>query len=797
MIAETGLFSLILALFVALSGGVLPLIGVRHHASAWMAISRSSAWVQFLLVSLAGAALMQAFAASDFSLLAVAANSHTDKPLLYKVAASWAGSEGSLLLWVWILSVYAAAFAAAPLRLSAPARTLSLSVLALISAAFLAYLLLTGHPFVRLAPAPLNGVGLNPLLLDPGLTYHPPLLYLGYAGYAPVFALAMAMLIRGQCETAAMAALHFFSLLAWTFLTLGIGLGAWWSYRTLGWGGWWAWDPVENAALMPWLAGTALLHTVRAARSRGVLKAWTVFLALSAFCLSLLGFLLARSGVMASVHAFARGPSFFALGIFVLAGGTAFAVFAWRGGRLRDAIPIAFVSRESGILFASVVWTVAIATVLIGTFYPLLLDTLNMGRISVGPPYYDTMFAALAVPLAALMAMPMRLHRLLWLIAAAMVAVAAVILAGGGATWSPVLVALAVFVAGVTGGSLHWRTLGKTIAHLGVALLLAALAAFPWQYEAVAVLHPGDTAALAGHVLRLEKVETLSGLDYNGMRAHLVLDNGARLTPEVRAYGHPAMAKAVPAIRPGLLGDLYAVLGDANAGGYTFHVMFRPMQGAVFVAMILMALGGVLALFSGGEMAAAVAPSIPPRAGGRILRFVPMLALAALAVFLAYRFAAVPTGDAPPDAAGPPPVAAIDRPLPAFDLPPLFEGGANLKSADFRGKATVVNFFASWCAPCRAETPALKTLARSGVAVYGIAYKDKTDAARNFLAAAGNPYTNVGLDAGGRVAIDFGLTGVPETYVIDGRGRIRLRHAGPLTDDIVRTEIVPLLRGLP
>lgn len=803
MLAETGLYALILALFAACFGGVLPLIGGRHKAVSWMAVSRSAALAQAGLVAVAFAVLTVAFATSDFSLRIVAENSHTDKPLLYKIAAVWASHEGSLLLWTLILVGYGAVFAIGSRALPARTRAVAAAALALIGATFLAYLIFVANPFARLSPAPLDGAGLNPLLQDPGLVYHPPLLYLGYVGLAPVFALGLAALIDGRLDGPLAAALRRWTLVAWSLLTLGIGLGGWWSYMTLGWGGWWAWDPVENASLMPWLVATALLHVAPAVERRRALKAWAVFLALTAFALTLLGAFVVRSGALSSLHAFASDPTrgLAVLAILAAVVGGGFLVFALRAGRLRDEGVFAPLSRESGLLFASILLTVAAATLLIGTLYPLLAESLGGGALSVGPPYFNLVFSVLAVPTVALMAAgPLlaerrdRVAALARLRLPSIVGICGSLIVAGADKALPTVVVtgLAVFA-----GLALARTRGSramTIAHAGIVALLVGLAGQAWQSETTATLHAGEGTWLAGREIRLAgATQAVVGADAV-LRAQLTVLRQGRtvgtLTPEQRFFVHPPVAKAVPAVRIGPFATLYAVLaaGDGQ-GGYTIHLLHQPLQIAIFLGLALIAVGGFVGLARRSTPAAPEAACAPP-AQGAFLRILPLVGLAVLAVFLGSRL--IQTGPETEPAS-----ALVGAPVPAFVLPALFQGDADLKTADLKGKTTVVNFFASWCAPCRAEAPALQALAQSGVAVYGIAYKDTPQNARAALTSLGNPYATVAQDTTGRTALDFGLTGVPETFVVDRGGTVRWHHAGPLTEAMVRDQILPLVRRLP
>ena len=406
MIPELGHFALILALSVALVQAVVPLVGAQRGDAPWIAMARPAALAQFLLVAVAFACLTQAYVTSDFSVLNVARNSHSAKPMLYKVSGVWANHEGSMLLWVLILALFGSAVAAFGRNLPPALAARVLSVQAMIAVGFLAFILLTSNPFERLVVAPVDGRGLNPLLQDPGLAFHPPFLYLGYVGFSMAFSFAIAALIEGRVDAAWARWVRPWTLAAWSFLTVGIGLGSWWAYYELGWGGWWFWDPVENASFMPWLAGTALLHSSVVVEKRDSLKGWTVFLAIVAFSLSLLGTFLVRSGVLTSVHTFAADPArgVFILVLLILVIGGSLALFAVRAPTLRAGGLFQPISREGGLLLNNLLMTTAAAAVLLGTLYPLFLDAVGGGKVSVGAPFFEAVFIPLMVPMMVAMA---------------------------------------------------------------------------------------------------------------------------------------------------------------------------------------------------------------------------------------------------------------------------------------------------------------------------------------------------------------------------------------------------------
>src|SRR3954471_24116815 len=509
MIPELGHFALILALAVALVQGSLPFVGAARGDVRLMALGRSAALTQALLIVLAFLALMQAYVASDFSVANVVANSHSAKPLLYKISGVWGNHEGSMLLWSLILALFGAAVAVFGNNLPDSLRARVLGVQALIGVGFLAFILFTSNPFERVAPAPIDGNGLNPLLQDPGLAFHPPLLYLGYVGFSVTYAFAIAALLEGRVDAAWARWVRPWTLAAWCFLTCGIALGSWWAYYILGWGGFWFWDPVENASLMPWLAGTALLHSATVVEKRDALKTWTVLLVILAFSLSLLGTFLVRSGVLTSVHAFASDPrrGVFILLLLSLYTGGALLLFAWRAPQLQGGGLFAPISREGGLLLNNLLLTTAAATVLIGTLYPLLLDVVAHQKVSVGPPFYEMTFVPIMVPLLIAMAvgplLPWKRGDLLAALsrlklafivtaAAALIALAATGAQPIGAACGLALAAW-LFAATVTelaervrlwsepGGAL-WRALhlpraawGMTLAHGGMAIVIAGI----------------------------------------------------------------------------------------------------------------------------------------------------------------------------------------------------------------------------------------------------------------------------------------------------------------------------------
>src|SRR5688572_5443631 len=450
MVPEIGQFALILALLLALIQGVLPIIGAARGIPAWIALARPAAQGQFTFVAIAFVCLGWSFANNDFSVLNVATNSNSQLPLPYRIAATWGSHEGSLLLWVLMLGVWTVAVTVFSRRLPDEMVARVVGVMGLVSVGFLLFMLLTSNPFERLLPAAADGRDLNPLLQDPGMVIHPPMLYMGYVGFSVAFAFAIAALLEGRLDATWARWSRPWTTLAWCFLTCGIALGSWWAYYELGWGGWWFWDPVENASFMPWLAGTALIHSLAVTEKRGAFRSWTVLLAILAFSLSLLGTFLVRSGVLTSVHAFATDPKrgVFILGFLVLVIGGSLALYAWRAPRLKSVAGFESTSRESFVLFNNAFLIVAAGSVLLGTLYPLILDALGLGKISVGPPYFEAVFVPLMAPAIFLMGigpmarwkqtgLPELAVRLRW--AAAVSVVTALLLPAVLGKWTPLV----------------------------------------------------------------------------------------------------------------------------------------------------------------------------------------------------------------------------------------------------------------------------------------------------------------------------------------------------------------------
>jgi len=631
MIPEFGHFALILALCVSLVLGILPLVGAHTRHAGWIAIARPAAGALNLALLVAFVCLTIAFVQNDFSVLYVAHHSNTQLPLAYRIAAVWGGHEGSLLLWVVMLGLWSLAVAAFSRALPDTMVARVLAVLGLVTAGFLLFILLTSNPFERLLPGAEEGRDLNPLLQDPGLIIHPPMLYMGYVGFSVAFAFAVAALISGQLDTAWARWSRPWTTAAWIFLTLGIALGSGWAYYELGWGGWWFWDPVENASFMPWLVGTALVHSLAVTEKRGSFKNWTVLLAISAFSLSLLGTFLVRSGVLTSVHAFATDPKrgIFILAFLVVVIGSSLALFAWRAPKVGLGGRFGLVSRESLLLTNNVLLVVACGTVLLGTLYPLLIDALGFGKLSVGPPYFDAVFAPLMFPILFLIgvapfarwkqaSVPELARLLRWaFLSAAVVGVAAPFFLG---EWKP-LVALSLLLAAwivvtsvlnivqrvrATSGRPPASFLGMHLAHLGVAVFVVGVAIVNgYEQEKDVKMEVGDTVTLAGNTFKFNGIRQEKGPNYTALVGDLDLIRNGRserkLLPEKRAYPTSSMPMTEAAIDIGVFRDVYVSLGEPidkarPEGAWVVRVYFKPFVDWIWAGCVLMSLGGLLAV---------------------------------------------------------------------------------------------------------------------------------------------------------------------------------------------------------
>ena len=642
MIPELGHFALILALLVATVQGTMPLLGAAIGAPRLMALARPTARVQAVLVALAFGCLAWSFVSNDFSVQNVATNSNSQLPLQYRVAATWGSHEGSLLLWTLMLGgwTFAVTMFSRNLPLTLLARVIS--VMGLISVGFLLFLLFTSNPFERLVPPAPDGRDLNPLLQDPGMVFHPPILYMGYVGFSVAFAFAVAALIGGRLDATWARWSRPWTTVAWSFLTIGIALGSGWAYYTLGWGGWWFWDPVENASFMPWLTGTALIHSLAVTEKRGAFKSWTVLLAIVAFSLSLLGTFLVRSGVLTSVHAFATDP---ARGVFILiflaiVVGGSLALFAWRAARVGLGGAFGVVSRESMLLANNILLIVAMASVLLGTLYPLFLDALNLGKISVGPPYFDAVFYPLMAPAAFLMGvgpvarwshapLPEIWTRLRWALGVALVS--ALILPFVLGRWSPLIafgLFLALWIFTSTAAGLRTRLInsrrsnlfaalganspsyyGMLLAHVGVGVFVVGVTLVKgYEVERDVRLDVGESTTVGAYEFRFLGVKPGPGPNYRAVTGTIEVRKDGQLIetlkPEKRIYNASGQAMTIAAIDTRLLGDIYVSLGepvaadgaDNTAGPWSVRVYLKPFIDWIWMGAFLMALGGFIAV---------------------------------------------------------------------------------------------------------------------------------------------------------------------------------------------------------
>lgn len=625
MLPELGQVLLVCALLAALLQAVLPLWGAQRGRGAWMAVAVPAAFAQLALVAGAFALLTVAFVQQDFSVRYVAENSNTLLPLAYRYSAVWGAHEGSLLMWVLVLALWGGAVALWSKRLPDTVRARVLGVMGIISLGFIAFLFFTSNPFARLLPAPLEGRDLNPLLQDPGLIIHPPMLYIGYVGFAVPFAFAIAALLDGHVDARWLRWTRPWTNVAWGFLTLGIALGSWWAYYELGWGGWWFWDPVENASFMPWLAGAALIHSQAVTEKRGSFASWTLLLAIAAFALSLLGAFLVRSGVLTSVHSFAADPSrgAFILVFLALVIGAALLLYALRAGALGSDDPrrgFMPTSRETLLLANNVLLAGACAMVLLGTLYPLLADALGLGKVSVGPPYFGTLFIVLMAPLVALLPFgPLvnwqrdqaskRLALLVpWAGLALLLGVLAWFMAPQGKLKAAAGVAAAAWVALGTArfiwtrlrgnGRFNAEMVGMLLAHTGVAVfLVGALLVEALNVQREVALSPGHDLEVSGYTLRFEGVDHQQGPNYVSDRGHVRVLQGGRelalLHPEKRAYASGGQVMTEAGIHARVRGDVYVALGEPlgnNAWAVRVHI--KPFVRWVWLGALLMALGG-------------------------------------------------------------------------------------------------------------------------------------------------------------------------------------------------------------
>ena len=635
MLVELGHFALILAFGIAIVQMIVPMVGAHRGNTAWMSLAEPAATVQFLLTGFAFAVLTWAFVTSDFSLQLVYLNSHTDKPMIYKITGVWGNHEGSMLLWMLILTLFGALAAWFGDGLPPRLRARVLAVQASIAVAFFAFVIFTSNPFLRLEVPPLNGRDLNPLLQDPGLAFHPPFLYLGYVGLSVSFSFAIAALIEGRVDAAWGRWVRPWTLAAWMFLTVGIALGSWWAYYELGWGGFWFWDPVENASFMPWLIAAALLHSAIVVEKREALKSWTILLAILAFGFSLLGAFIVRSGVLTSDHAYANDPERGMLILIILAIflGGALTLFAFRAHAMEAKGVFSTVSRESALILNNILLAVSCFVVFIGTMWPLVADVLFDRTLSVGPPFFDAAFTpfmvgiAIALPLGSILAWKRgtlgRAAKPLagWLILAVTLAALAYAIQSDNSALGPIGVALGVWVVGGAIADLWMRSgregfadrirrmgrlpradWGKATAHIGMGVTIFGVAAMlAWEREDIRIANIGDRWEVGQFAFQLDDVRQLQGPNYLTTMADISVFRGDRefatLNPEKRFYPVANMPTTEAAISNGVLRDVYVVIGDPQeGGGFAVRVYIKPFANWIWGGAILMALGGCFSL---------------------------------------------------------------------------------------------------------------------------------------------------------------------------------------------------------
>ncbi|KAB1072845.1 heme lyase CcmF/NrfE family subunit [Methylobacterium planeticum] len=663
MLVEVGHFALALALALSLVQAVMPIWAARSGDPALRQVAKPAALGAFACVLFAFAALTYAHATSDFSVQNVVENSHTTKPFIYKLSGVWGNHEGSMLLWVLILTLFGALVAGASESVPPVLRANTLSVQGLVTFVFVLFIITTSNPFTRVTPAPIEGNDLNPLLQDPGLAIHPPLLYLGYVGFSITFAFAAAALIEGRIDAVWARAVRPWTLIAWSFLTLGIAMGSYWAYYELGWGGWWFWDPVENASLMPWIAGTALLHSTVVMEKRDALKIWTVLLSILTFSLSLMGTFIVRSGLLTSVHTFATDPTrgVFILAILVLFIGGSLSLFAWRAPLLRQGGLFAPISREGALVLNNLFLVAACATVFVGTLYPLVLEMASGEKISVGPPFFNSTFVPLAVPLLLIvpfgqtlawkrgdaLAAAQRLFAAMGL--ALVVGLATLALTWGGPVLAPVGIGLGAYL--VVGSVLEivsrargygasrtrsprlvWRRAlglprsawGTALAHGGVGIVVLGIAAQGWATEGLATLKAGESLATGPYVATLERVAPRPGPNYEETAAFLTVRNRAgdeigHVDTGKRFYPSRRMTVTESGLLTVGASQLYASLGEVQPGGLIgLRLYYKPLVLLIWLGAVVMALGGAVSLTDRrmrvGAPTRARAKALPPSA---------------------------------------------------------------------------------------------------------------------------------------------------------------------------------------
>ncbi len=633
MIPEIGHFSLILALLLALTQGIVPIFGAQKGIPSLMNIAKPVAQGQFVFVAIAFGCLVYSLINNDFSVSYVAEHSNSHLPLQYKIAAEWGGHEGSLLLWVTILGIWSVAVTVFSRHLPDEMVARVLGIMGLVSVGFLLFMLLTSDPFARIFPAPEDGADLNPLLQDPGLVIHPPMLYMGYVGFSIAFAFALSALLSGKLDATWARWSRPWTTAAWIFLTVGIALGSGWAYYELGWGGWWFWDPVENASFMPWLVGTALIHSLAVTEKRGSFKSWTVLLAIAAFSLSLLGTFLVRSGVLTSVHAFATDPrrGMFILIFLLTVIGSSLLLYAWRAPKVGLGGKFDLVSRESLLLSNNVLLAVAAGSVLLGTIYPLFIDALGLGKISVGPPYFNAIFVPLMVPTLFLIGLgpiagwkkanlPDMMTRLKWAFAASIASSAILPIVMG--KWTPLISLGFLLAAWILFTTFHtfWNRIrssgdfiaaitkqpmsyyGMLFGHIGVAVFVIGVTMVKgYETERDVRMNVGDTLKIASYTFRFDGTSDIQGPNYEATRGFItVMEKGQQilmLHPEKRKYNASGMMMTIASINPGLTRDLYVSLGEPiDNSAWSVRIYYKPFVDWIWGGCLIMALGGLFAV---------------------------------------------------------------------------------------------------------------------------------------------------------------------------------------------------------
>ena len=634
MLAETGQILLLISLALALLQGGIGIYGAHALNGRMMAFADRAAVAQAVFLVSAFIALAMLFLASDFSVSLVERYSHTDKPWIYKLSGAWGNHEGSMLLWVMIVAIFGAAMALFGRYLPSTLRARAIGTQGLIGAGFLGFLIFTSNPFWRVVPIPENGSGLNPLLQDPGLAFHPPFLYLGYVGFSVAFSFAIAALIEGRVDSLWAKFIRPWVLAAWSFLTIGIALGSLWAYYELGWGGWWFWDPVENVSLMPWLAGTALLHSTIVVEKRNTFMNWTLLLAIATFSLSLIGTFIVRSGVLTSVHTFAVDPErgVFLLGLLGLATGGALVLYAVRSSKIASTTTFDAVSREGSLVMNNLLLCVATATVFIGTFYPLLIDALSNEKLTVGPPYFNKTFGPIMIGLVLFMGVgpllkwrlddPKRLIRPVGIAIAAALVMTVLTLVIGKSVWGAAGIALAVWLFATAlmsfGNKIRLGTsslsdslkrmkrlpaesFGFLLGHVGLAVAIVGITGMSvWAEEEQSFLQPGAEVRMAGYDITLERVASIEGENYSSQAASLIIskDGNAvtRMTPERRFYPVEGQMTTEAALDVGPFRALYAAVGEPGDNGYQIRFYVHPLVSWIWGGAVIMALGGFISL---------------------------------------------------------------------------------------------------------------------------------------------------------------------------------------------------------